>query len=83
MQELGQPGNRIARLNGTMHDPMSYQDTRRAPEAARSLAFSIYAYEPFHTQGSRISPSPDPVQLDTHNLPSGAFVSLGFSLCPL
>jgi hypothetical protein len=36
----GETRNQHERLNGTMHDPMSYQDTRRAPEAARSLAFS-------------------------------------------
>jgi len=35
--------NQHERLNGTMHDPMCYQDTRRAPEAARSLAFSPLA----------------------------------------
>jgi len=36
----GATRNQHERLDGTMHDPMSYQDTRRAPEAARSLAFS-------------------------------------------
>jgi len=39
----GETRNQHERLNGTMHDPMSYQDTRRAPEAARSLAFSPLA----------------------------------------
>jgi len=36
-----QLGTFIKRLNGTMHDPMSYQITRRTPEAARFLAFSF------------------------------------------
>ena len=43
----GETRNQHERLNGTMHDPMSYQDTRRAPEAARSLAFSSHWPEPF------------------------------------
>jgi len=43
----GATRNQHERLNGTMYDPMSYQDTRRAPEAARSLAFSSHDAEPF------------------------------------
>jgi len=39
-KEKRQLGTFIKRLNGTMHDPMSYQITRRTPEAARLLAFS-------------------------------------------
>jgi hypothetical protein len=46
----GETRNQHERLNGTMHDPMSYQDTRRAPEAARSLAFSSHRPEPFLTR---------------------------------
>ena len=42
----GATRNQHERLNGTMHDPMSYQDTRRAPEAARSLAFSFCRFKP-------------------------------------
>lgn len=41
----GATRNQHERLNGTMHDPMSYQDTRRAPEAARSLAFSSHCFK--------------------------------------
>jgi hypothetical protein len=37
----GATRNLIGRQNGTMHDPMSYTIIRKAPEAARSLAFSI------------------------------------------
>jgi len=40
-QELGQPSIPRHEAEGTMLEPMSYQDIRRAPEAARSLAFSI------------------------------------------
>jgi hypothetical protein len=46
----GETRNQHERLNGTMHDPMSYQDTRRAPEAARPLAFSSHRPEPFLTR---------------------------------
>jgi len=38
MQGKRQLGTFIKRLNGTMHDPMSYQITRRTPETFQPLA---------------------------------------------
>jgi hypothetical protein len=42
MQEAGQLAASINRQNGTMHDSMSYKIIRKAPGAARSLAFSNF-----------------------------------------
>jgi hypothetical protein len=41
MLGTAQAETQIEWLNGTMHDPMSYADIRKAPEAAKSLAFSF------------------------------------------